>query len=92
MSVELDAQATRLAAQLAARLAALAGQARAGWMSNFRRLVLGCIDSYDSEQRRIFQDYFFQNLQDLHSVTSLQSQNFSKNQHKFDANLQTFRD
>ena len=23
------------------------------WMSNFRRLVLGCIDSYDSEQRRI---------------------------------------
>ena len=24
------------------------------WMSNFRRLVLGCIDSYDSEQRRIF--------------------------------------
>ena len=22
-------------------------------MSNFRRLVLGCIDSYDSEQRRI---------------------------------------
>ena len=24
------------------------------WLSNFRRLVLGCIDSYDCEQRRIF--------------------------------------
>ena len=24
--------------------------------SNFERLVLGCIDSYDSESRRIFQD------------------------------------
>ena len=28
--------------------------APAGRLSNFRRLVLGCIDSYDSEQRRIF--------------------------------------
>ena len=27
------------------------------WMSNFRRLVLGCMDSYDSEQRRIFQHF-----------------------------------
>ena len=26
-------------------------------MSNFRRLVLGCIDSYDSEQRRILQHF-----------------------------------
>ena len=26
-------------------------------VSNFRRLVLGCIDSYDSEQRRIFQHF-----------------------------------
>ena len=26
-------------------------------MSNFKRLVLGCIDSYDSEQRRIFQHF-----------------------------------
>ena len=25
--------------------------------SNFERLVLGCIDSYDSESRRIFQDF-----------------------------------
>ena len=25
--------------------------------SNFERLVLGCIDSYDSEKRRIFQDF-----------------------------------
>ena len=24
---------------------------------NFERLVLGCIDSYDSEKRRIFQDF-----------------------------------
>ena len=26
-------------------------------ITNFRRLVLGCIDSYDSEKRRIFQDF-----------------------------------
>ena len=27
----------------------------AGWLPNFRRLVLGCMDSYDSEKRRILQ-------------------------------------
>ena len=26
-------------------------------ITNLRRLVLGCIDSYDSEKRRIFQDF-----------------------------------
>ena len=26
-------------------------------LTNFRRSVLGCIDSYDSESRRIFQDF-----------------------------------
>ena len=31
--------------------------ARLPQSSNFRRLVLGCIDSYDSEQRRILQHF-----------------------------------
>ena len=30
------------------------GVSEAGWLPNFRGLVLGCMDSYDSEQRRIF--------------------------------------
>ena len=39
--------------------AALAAAVRISWSvsSNFRRLVLGCIDSYDSEQRRILQHF-----------------------------------
>ena len=29
----------------------------AGWLPNFERLVLGCMDSYDSEKRRILQRF-----------------------------------
>ena len=41
--------------------------------SNFRRLVLGCIDSYDSEQRRIFQ--FFSKSTRFAFFCTAQSQN-----------------
>ena len=50
------------------------GGSEAGWLPNFRGFVLGCMDSYDSEQRRIFQQYFFRDLQDLHSFAPLQTQ------------------
>ena len=43
------------------------GGSEAGWLPNFRGVVLGCMDSYDSEKRRILQ-FFFQNLQDVHTV------------------------
>ena len=44
---------------------------------NFRRSVLGCIDSSDSNQILIFfQD--FRDLQDFHTFAPLRSQNFSK--------------
>ena len=43
----------------------------------FERLVLVCIDSYDSEKRRILQ-HFSAFLQDLHSFAPLISQIFSK--------------
>ena len=43
---------------------------------NFRRAVLGCTDSYDSNQILIFQD--FRDLQDIHTFAPLRSQNFSK--------------
>ena len=43
---------------------------------NFGRLVLGCMDSYDSEQRAFF--CIFQNLQDLQTFAPLQSPNFRK--------------
>ena len=46
------------------------GEPRSAWLlpwqsSHFRRPVLGCMDSYDSEQRRILQHFL--DLQDLHS-------------------------
>jgi hypothetical protein len=49
--------------------------------SNFKRLVLGCIDSSDSDQILIFQ--VFRDLQDLHTFAPLRSQNFSKEPSKF---------
>ena len=86
--------------------------------SNFRRLVLCCIDSYDSEQRRIFLHFSrstrfasfctaaISNFADLLQFFSRKCSGFSgflqffakflrdfnKNQQKFDANLQNFRD
>ena len=52
--------------------------AAAAAAANFRRLVLGCTDSYDSEQRRVFQHFskstrfaFEKSTQDLHSFAPL---------------------
>ena len=33
------------------------GGSEAGWLPNFRGVVLGCMDSYDSEKRRILQGF-----------------------------------
>ena len=33
------------------------GGSEAGWLPNFRWVVLGCMDSYDSEKRRILQGF-----------------------------------
>ena len=33
------------------------GGSEAGWLPNFRGLVLACMDSYDSEKRRILQGF-----------------------------------
>ena len=54
--------------------------------SNFERLVLGCMDSYDSNQILIL--HFFLNrvlrdLQDLQSFAPLRSQNFNRNSANF---------
>ena len=35
----------------------LGGVSEAGWSPNFERLVLGCMDSYDSEKRCILQHF-----------------------------------
>ena len=45
-------------------------------LTNFRRSVLSCIDSYDSESRHIFQ--IFRDLQDSHTFAPLQIHKFSK--------------
>ena len=42
---------------------------------NFERLVLGCMDSDDSESRRILQQ--FPDLQEKHSFASLRTQKFA---------------
>ena len=41
------------------------------FLRNFGELVLGCIDNYDSESRRIFQ--IFRDLQDVHSFAPIQT-------------------
>ena len=47
--------------------------------SNFERLVLGCMDSYDSNQILILQHFMiFRDLQDLQSFAPLRSQKFSR--------------
>ena len=57
---------------------------------NFRRLVLGCMDSYDSEQRRIFQHFHY--LQDLHPFAPLQSQILQILRNFFRDNFRMFSD
>ena len=45
-----------------------------GWLAaKLRGLVLGCMDSYDSEKRRIFRD--FRDLQDFFAFAPLKPQN-----------------
>ena len=33
------------------------GGSEAGWLPNFERLVIGCMDGYDGEKRRILQHF-----------------------------------
>ena len=33
------------------------GWSEAGWLPNFEKLVLACMDSYDSESRRFFHHF-----------------------------------
>ncbi len=62
--------------------------------SSFESLVLGCTDSYDSDQRLMLQHFsrsieIYQDLQDLHSFAPLRPLNFSRKSAKPHARTKT---
>ena len=57
LSKDLETAAEKRAADVDMAVYSTPGGSEAGWLPIFRGVVLGCMDSYDSEKRRILQRF-----------------------------------